>query len=422
MARGGFHDQLGGGFHRYSTDESWSVPHFEKMADDNAWLLRNYTDGYVLFRDASFREAALGIVRFVRAVLSDPAGGFHASQDADVISRDEGGYFTWTDREIEGLLTAEEHRVLSLHFLDERGITHHDPSKRVLLIAMTPQEIGRRLSMEISTVDGLIASGRAKLLAARDRRTAPFVDTTLYTSLNGMLITSFLRAFRVFRDEEMKTFALRSLARIVHERLVNNTLFHAEGVEALLDDYASLTEACLEAYEVTGEPDHLALADRLMTQALGTFRDRDAGGFFDTGDEVLSARLKGFEDAPHPSANALMAMLLVRLSAILKRDAYRTYARETLAAMAAGARQYGVHGGYFFASLDAFHHLLTLDIEGHAEALNAKALALLKPYTAVVHHEGPGRVIPCSGAVCYEPIADVAGFDAFLDGKPYLRH
>ena len=104
MARGGFHDHLGGGFHRYSTDESWIVPHFEKMADDNAGLLRNYTDAFAVFGNEQFREIAVDIIAFTREVLSDPRGGFYASQDADVTPDDEGGYFTWTDEDLRSAL------------------------------------------------------------------------------------------------------------------------------------------------------------------------------------------------------------------------------------------------------------------------------------------------------------------------------
>ena len=179
MARGGFHDQLGGGFHRYSVDASWIVPHFEKMADDNAWLLRNYCDAYSVFGDERFKEVAQGIIRFVRDVLSDPEGGFYASQDADVTPGDEGGYFTWTDEDLKRVLTDEEYRVLSLHFFHERGSLHHDPAKKVLFVVMEPGEIAEKLGMAEKAVAENIGRGKRKLLTERDARQTPFVDTTL---------------------------------------------------------------------------------------------------------------------------------------------------------------------------------------------------------------------------------------------------
>src|SRR4030065_525487 len=176
MAKGGLHDQLGGGFHRYSTDEAWIVPHFEKMADDNAWLLRNYIDAYSLFGDMYFREVAEGIIRFLRDVLSDPAGGFYASQDADVTPDDEGGYFTWKDEELRKTLDDEEYKVLSLHFMHERGIMHHDESKKVLFIVHEEKKIADMLKMDTEKVQKIISAAKEKLLLERNRREAPFVD------------------------------------------------------------------------------------------------------------------------------------------------------------------------------------------------------------------------------------------------------
>ncbi len=217
MARGGFHDQLGGGFHRYSVDEAWTIPHFEKMADDNAWLLRNYVDAYALFKDERFKAVAQGIIRFSRDVLSDPAGGFFASQDADVTPDDEGGYFTWTDDEFREALTAEEYAVLSRHLLDPRGAMHHDPSHQVLFTAREPREVAQELALPLDSVERIISDGKEKLLRARNERPAPFIDRTLYTSLNGMFIASFLRAHRALKDPWLLEFSVASLNRILRE-------------------------------------------------------------------------------------------------------------------------------------------------------------------------------------------------------------
>ena len=121
MAYGGFYDQIGGGFHRYSTDQSWTIPHFEKMADDNAWLLRNYIIAYFVFGDEFYREVAQGIIKFINDVLSDPEGGFYISQDADVTADDEGGYFTWTDDDFRKTLNEDEYGILSLYLMIRQG-------------------------------------------------------------------------------------------------------------------------------------------------------------------------------------------------------------------------------------------------------------------------------------------------------------
>jgi hypothetical protein len=421
MSRGGFYDQLAGGFHRYSVDESWCIPHFEKMANDNAWLLRNYIDAYALFGDEHFRKVAEGIIGFATHVLGDPEGGFYASQDADVIPDDEGGYFTWTEEQVREALDQEEYRVLSLHFLHRCGAMHHDPSKMVLLTSMTDSEIAQRLAMTDEDVKRVVETGKEKLLARRREREEPFIDKTLYTSLNGMFITAFLKAFRVLGDKQIEDFALKSLSRIRRERLIDDELFHSEGVKALLDDYVSLIEALVEAYEVTGGKAYLDLSRHLMERVIERFWDERTGGFFESEEELLGTRLKSVEDVPHPSANSIAIMLLVKLSSILQIDRYKDYARRSLEAFVPLSRQFGVHAGYFFSALDSYYHILRLDFEAlPGSDLVKTGIGQVKPYTAVGYGPGIGRVIPCFGSTCFEPIDSANELQRFLLTKPYL--
>jgi uncharacterized protein YyaL (SSP411 family) len=410
MAAGGFHDHLGGGFHRYSVDEAWAIPHFEKMADDNAGLLRNYVDGYAVFGEERFRDVALGIITFTREVLSDPAGGFYASQDADVTPDDEGGYFTWTEEEFKKLLDPDEYVLLSTQLLHAKGSMHHDPAKKVLSSASSPREIATRLGRNAEEVDGHIQSGRKKLLAARTRRETPFIDRTLYTSLNGMLIASYFHAFSVIGDEEIRNFALVSLDRVLKERLINGRLYHTENIAAVLDDYAHLIEALIEAYEATATSRYLALADELMTSCLEKFHDPLEGGFFDTEDAVLGARLKRIEDVPHASANALAIMLLLKLSLLTGKDAYRQRAEQALKLFARSALEMSVHAGAFFCAYDAFYRLLKLMVEAPRDGELAKAARAIAgtTYAVVLYGEENNRVIPCTTNTCHEPITDPA--------------
>ncbi len=422
MARGGFHDQLAGGFHRYSVDDAWGVPHFEKMADDNAWLLRNYLDAYAVFGDEYFADVARGIIAFIREALADPAGGFYASQDADVTPDDEGGYFTWTEAEIREVVTPEEYEVLSLHLLDKDGSTHHDPSKKVLRIAAEAEQVAAQLGSDIGRVHALIAAGKQRLLEYRRARTEPFIDRTLYTSLNGSLIAGFYRASRVLKDNRAREFAHMSLARIVREHVTDEGVLHTGGVKGLLDDYTALIDALIEAYQVTSEPSHLALADRLMEQTIAKFGDNAEGGFFDAEEKVLGLRLKDAEDIPHPAANSVAILLLLKLSALLRKESFRAYAGKSLEAFIPSARPSGVHAGYFFTALDAFFHLLTLECEAAPDStLGMEALAQVKPHTAISYSAGRGRVIPCFGTVCFEPIDNVRDFLSFVREKRYLR-
>lgn len=418
MAKGGFHDQLGGGFHRYSTDEAWIIPHFEKMADDNAWLLRNYISAYLLFKDEYFRDTAKGIINFLRNEFSDPDGGFYASQDADITPDDEGGYFTWKEGDFRKILNEEEYRVLSLHLLHDRGAMHHDTSKKVLFIAKEPDEIAKEAWINEKRVSEIIAGANAKLLAERRKRESPFIDTTLYTSLNCMLASSYFLAYRVFKDEYLKDFGLLTLKKIMEKNLIDNELFHSEGVKALLDDYVNLIDALISAYETTGDKTFTEKADELMQICLDRFWDKEQGGFFDTSEEVLGIRLKGIEDIPHPSANSVGIMQLIRLFNHTGRHEYLQYAEKALRAFSMTAKNIGIHSGYYLCALDAYFNMLKLTFHiPQKSRLGDVILSSFSPYTSIAYEEDREYVLPCIRTECYDPITTEKGFEAFLLGR-----
>ncbi len=415
MAKGGFHDQLGGGFHRYSVDEAWTIPHFEKMTDDNAWHLRNYIDAYAVFGDESFKDVAEGILRFIGAELSDPDGGFYTSQDADVTPDDEGGYFTWTDEEFRSILNDEEYMVLSLHFFNGKGAMHHDAKKTVLHVSQSPGEIAEKTGMEHGKVLEIIGSAKQKLLDYRNKRETPFIDSTFYTSLNGMMIASYLKAYRILKDETLKEFALKSLERIKNLHFVDGRLFHTEGIKALLDDYIYLAEALIEAYEVTGHALYLREAENFMGICLNKFRDIAEGGFFDTDSEVLGLRLKTIEDIPNPSANSLAIMLLLKLSVMTGKTEYHQYAEAALKRFAQYAKKAGLHAGFFYCAMDACYHMLKLSVEAApGSELAEAALSTSYPYKCIVYGNDTGTVIPCLGKVCHKPVNNISGLREFL--------
>ncbi len=408
MGRGGFHDHLGGGFHRYSVDEAWIVPHFEKMADDNAGLLRNYTDGYAVFGEERLRDVAMDIVAFTRQVLSDPDGGFYASQDADVTPDDEGGYFTWSDHSLRAALDFDEYTVLKAYLLHEKGSMHHDPAKKVLFVEQAVEDIANAFGRDVASIQRTIERGRKKLLKARAKRTAPFIDRALYTAQNGMLIAAWFHAGSVFGEGTIAAFAARSLERVLRERFVDGRLLHTEGVPAVLDDYVHLVDALIEGYVATAEQRYLTQADELMTACIERFYDNPAGGFFDTETEVLGTRLKKIEDVPHPSANALAILLLLKLSLMIGKDEYQRIARQSLRLFAGFAREIGVHAGIYFCSLDASFRMLKLAVEAAPESELARTSRALtgKMYAAIVYGDDHDRVIPCSHDTCSEPLFD----------------
>ncbi len=416
MAAGGFHDQLGGGFHRYSVDDAWTVPHFEKMAEDNAGLLRNYADGYALFGDRRFRDVAADIIAFTRDVLSDPEGGFYASQDADVTPDDEGGYFTWTDDEFRAFLDSDEYEVLSNYLLHEKGSMHHDHRKKVLFTIQDTVALATVSGRDAGEVMKIIGQGKNKLMAARAKRETPFIDRTLYTSINGMMIAAFFHAYSVFGDEAVRAFGMKSLDRILRERRKDGLLLHSDSVPAGLDDYVHLIDALTAGHEAAAEKRYLEMADHLMGDCLSKFYDAGEGGFFDTEEEVLGLRMKRVEDIPHPSANAVAVTLLLKLSLMTGKDEYRKIAEQSLAIFLPLAREIGVHAGAYYSSLDALFNMIEFSIEARPDSEVARAARFLgsRVPSAIVYGEDRGRVIVCSRDACFEPAHDRSALEALL--------
>jgi len=420
MAAGGFYDHIGGGFHRYSTDDLWIIPHFEKMADDNAWLLRNYLDAYVVFGDTLFRDVSKGIIQFVMGVLSDPEGGYYASQDADVTPDDEGGYFTWTEADLAKVLDREDYEIIMEYFFHEAGAMHHDSSKRVLFAAAGAEEIAAQRGIPVQRVIEILHRGKARLLEARKERETPFVDTTLHTSLNGMMITSFLKAYRVLKDRRAKDHALRSLDKIMDLHYGDQSLLHTNTVEAFLDDYINLIDALLSAYEVTGIRRYLETGRELMDVCIETLWDDEGGGFFDTRDGLLGITIKAVEDIPHPSPNAAAILLLLKLSGMTGSEQYRLLAERTLRVFTSRSREVGIHAGYYFCALDAYFNILKLEANAPpGSELADFALTITLPYTYIVYGENSGTIVPCTGNVCHEPVSSVQELKDFLSKHGY---
>jgi uncharacterized protein YyaL (SSP411 family) len=258
MAQGGVYDQLAGGFHRYSVDERWVVPHFEKMCYDNSELLKNYVHAYQATGNEFFAEVARDIIRWMDEWLSDRAhGGFYASQDADYSMDDDGDYFTWTLDEARAALTEDEAAVASLHYdIGEIGEMHHNPAKNVLYVRASIDEIARRLDWSEDRVRELLAVAKK-----------PYVDKTVYVGWNAMCISAYLAAARVLSLPEARHFALRSLDRVLakgwkpeaggdarstrlqHVIAYSDPAAGPRETSAILDDYALTIIACLDAYQ-----------------------------------------------------------------------------------------------------------------------------------------------------------------------------
>jgi hypothetical protein len=368
MGRGGVYDQLGGGFHRYAVDERWTVPHFEKMAYDNAGLLVNYLRAYQVTRNRLFREIAEGILSFVENVLSHPQGGFYASQDADYSLEDDGDYFTWTLEETKAVLDDLEAHVASLYYhIEPQGEMQHNPAKNVLFIDQPFEAIAARVGLKPEEIGQVLARAKAKLLEARAQRPTPFVDKTIYASWNGMMISALLEAYKVLglagaRDRALVTLDLLLAKAYDPERGMYHSLVNGQPrVEGLLDDQVFMVAALLDAYEVTGARVYFDRALELMRITLRRFWDDNTGGFFDAARDLndrlgnLTMSRKPFQDSPTPAGNSVAVLVLDRLASLAGRPDFREKAEETLALFASKAVECVLFASTYGLAL--LHHL-----------------------------------------------------------------
>ena len=455
MALGGVYDQLAGGFHRYSVDERWIVPHFEKMCYDNSELLKNYVHAYQATGQEFFASVARDIIRWMDEWLSDREhGGFYASQDADYSMDDDGDYFTWTLQEAQAVLTEEEARVACLHYdINEIGEMHHNPAKNVLYQRASVEEIGKRLSLPRERILTLLQSSKEKMYASRLKRPTPYVDKTVYAGWNALCVSAYLEAAKVLRLEAAEHFALRSLDRILAEGWQDGRLLHVlaysdakaepRQIPGVLDDYAFTTVACLDAYEATADISYFNFAGRIANAMVEQFFDPISGGFFDTGkisaDEkvlgVLGTRRKPFQDSPTPAGNSVAAIALLRLHAYTNDVGLREKAEQTIELIAGLAGQYGLFAATY--GIAAVHlsnphtQIVVVGIDELAERLYSVAVApysvgkaVLKlaaskavpqnlppalaetiPQLPAIQQEKTVAIV-CSGFTCQPPISD----------------
>ncbi len=368
MAAGGIYDQLAGGFHRYSVDERWVVPHFEKMAYDNSELLKNYAHAFQSFVEPGFAHVAKDILRWMDEWLSDrELGGFYASQDADDSLDDDGDYFTWTVNEAKAVLTAEEFAVAERYFdLRVVGDMHHNPAKNVLRVASLSSVTPPMNDEAVHEWGTRVEAVKRKMYAARLLRKTPYVDRTVYTGWNGMCISAYLAAGRALGLSEPVEFALKSLDRVVGtvwdaEAGMAHVVAYGEGVPAawiagVLEDYAFVSAAALDAWEVTGEFAYYAAAKEIADAMLARFYDAVGGGFFDTETNAeaigaLRARRKPLQDSPTPAGNAVAAAVLLRLAALTNDPVYETRAQETLETFAGVVEHFGLYAASYGLAL-----------------------------------------------------------------------
>ena len=417
MARGGVYDQLAGGFHRYSVDERWVVPHFEKMIYDNTELLRNYVHGYQSFVREDFLETAREIVAWLDSTMTDrERGGFYGSQDADVGLDDDGDYFTWTLDEASAVLDAAELEFAAKYWdIGALGDMHHNPAKNVLHVNQTLAEMAAQSGLTLESLRQLRDIARRKLLAARIERPTPFIDRTLYTSWNAMAVTAYLETARVLRMDTAQEFALRTLDRLLREAWDGaSTLKHViaypddaapqESAPATLDDYAFTLNACIDAWSASGEMEYYRTAVKVAEAMIARFHDPASGAFFDTQEPLqgaaigaLVARRKPLQDSPTPAGNPTAAAALLRLETLRGRKEYFDIAKDTLACFAGIVGHFGLYASSYGLAAERLLldpvQIVVVGFGPEATRLEATAVARFAVDKTVLRI-APSRLVP----------------------------
>jgi hypothetical protein len=439
MAAGGMYDQLGGGFARYSVDEQWLVPHFEKMLYDNAQLANLYLDAFLVSGQARHAATARGILQYVLRDMTDPAGGFYSAEDADSEGK-EGKFYCWTKAELSQLLTSDECKTAVHYFgVTERGnfVDHSDPDP------LPNQNVLSIVEPDLSPAQQeWLASACKKMFQVRGRRIRPHLDDKVLASWNGMMLGALARAYAVLGDENYRAAAERNLA-FLRGKLwdePNKTLYHRwrqgerDSVQ-LLAAYANLCAGVLDLYEATLEPAHLEFAAALADAMLAKFYDAAHGGFYDSaaGARELILRCKDDYDGAEPSGNSVAVLALLRLAAITGRKEYADAAEKTLRLLAPRLHEVPQAVPHLLLGLDFYlEEPKRAVVAGDPALPETRALlravhSVYQPNKVVLGNSGPvdpfTRTLPakdgpvvylCTGTACQPPSRDAATIKTFL--------
>lgn len=374
MAHGGIFDQLGGGFHRYSTDQAWHVPHFEKMLYDQAILVRAYGEAFQATGDMFFADIARRVLDYVLKELTDPSGGFYCAQDADSLDPEghkrEGAFYVWGTDEIEQVLADEKAAaVVSYYFgLRKEGNALEDPhgeftGKNILSVSYSIEDTAGHFQLEADRVLAIIKNAKSQLLERRGHRPSPHLDDKVMTDWNGLMISAFAFASQVLEDDHYLA-AARKAADFILKTLVDpqGRLLHRyrdgqAGILATLEDYSFFIAGLLDVYEATGEVRYMTNAKILTDQMLKLFEDGTNGGFFMTGSDApeLFVRVKETYDGALPSGNSAALLLLLRMYHLTTNEIYRESVQRAFGCF---SKQVSLHPEAYGVFLSAFDFFL----------------------------------------------------------------
>ena len=398
MAAGGIHDQIGGGFHRYSTDAFWLVPHFEKMLYDNALLARLYTHAYQVTANHEYRRTAERIIDYAVREMTSPDGGFYSAQDADSEGV-EGKFFVWRPEHLVEVLGTDDAAVVA----DYYGVTNEGnfEGMSILNVPSTPADVAARHSLTIDKLEELLDSANQKLLEARYSRVPPMTDTKIITSWNGLMLAAVAEASAVFeRDDYLRVAQANAsclLERMVDSGRLRRTDSNSEnGARGFLDDYAALIDGLLVLHSADGDPRWITEAEELARQAVDLFWDPLRGQFYDTGtdQEALIVRPRDVTDNALPSGHSMIADVLNRLSIITGDADFKRMAGQSLRGVRGIMEQFPTGAGHWLCALDTYLSdskeavIATDDVAGSPIPMLRRLASVYQPGAVVVAKSG----------------------------------
>ena len=358
MARGGIYDQIGGGFHRYSVDSIWLVPHFEKMLYDNAQLVRVYLHLYQVTGEESFKRTAEETLDYVLREMTDPSGGFYSSQDADSEGV-EGKFFVWRPDEIKEILGDEHAAVLNAYF----DVTVHGnfEETNILNIKRDLENVASELGLSEEQFRQIVDQGKQKLFEEREHRVKPHRDEKVLTAWNGLMLSAFADAAAILGEERYFEAARRNADFLLSELQSDGRILRTwkEGTAKLngyIEDYANLADGLLRLFEVSGEINYFREARRLADHMIAEFWDDESGGFYFTSNdhEELIVRNKDYYDNATPSGNSVAADVFLKLARISGDDRYERFGVSVLKMAAGKIRQYPQGFGRALSALEFY--------------------------------------------------------------------
>jgi uncharacterized protein YyaL (SSP411 family) len=416
MAHGGIHDQIGGGFHRYTVDGIWLVPHFEKMLYDNALLARLYLHAWQATGQEEYRRVVEETLDYVLREMTDPAGGFYSSQDADSEGV-EGKFFVWTPAEVEAVIGPEAARLVCAYY----GITTHGNFEHgnVLSVPRDPSEVAAEQGVDLDTLQSVLAESRAKLFAAREQRVPPGRDDKVLTAWTGMLLRALAEAAAVLEREDYHVAAVRNAGFLVQSMVRDGRVLRSwkngeSRIDGYLEDYALLIDGLLAVYELTFDPSWLETAHGLAERMLDLFWDESIQGFYDTArdGEALIVRPRDVLDNATPSGNSVAVSVLLRLGVLTGNDDYTRRATAVLGSLRDAMTRYPSAFGELLSALDfSLATPIEIVIAGNPAA----------PETRMLLREVYGRYLPNKVLAGLAPDRPpLPGRSPLLDGKEML--